>query len=500
MDSFLSESGFNSSNTPFWWCFLALKWPTRVHKGRAREGGVTAKQIICGFLLARKEGHCQNLFTQIDRKDKAMTQVHNALFTDEGKEQILDLLAEKEDFRDFMCACVEMVINEVMGEEADSVCGVRYGVKDPKNRVNSRNGYRERDLNTTTGTITMAIPKLRSGSYFPEQLIERYRRSDRALWAAVAEMYFNGVSTRKVERIAAELGIESLSSSTVSRITSELDGEMAEFRTRALDDEFRYLWIDATYLKCRIDHKIASVACVSAIALDSKGRRTVVGVEMMDTESYTGWKDFLGSLKDRGLSGVRLVISDAHAGLTRAVAETFIGASWQRCFVHLMRNVSDKITKKADKKAVLDALSAVLRAGTPKEAVDLYHDAVALVTVISVGAGELLEEAEADALCFTSFPKKHWMKIRTNNVQERMNREIKRRTKVVSVFPSVESAMRLVGALMAELDEEWEGRAFISPSTFEESAEEGVEKISPPAQAWAGGSKEVEVDRKRKVA
>ena len=429
------------------------------------------------------------------------------------------MLAGTEDFQGFIRDCVEMVVNAMMSEDADRICGVPHSVKDPVNRQNSRNGYRERELNTTTGTITMAIPKLRRGSYFPDRLIERYKRSDRALWAAVAEMYLNGVSTRKVERIASELGIESMSSSTVSRITSELDGEITAFRTRKLTGRYCYLWIDATYLKCRIDHKVTSVACVSAVALDSDGTRTVVGVEMMDAESYTGWKGFLGDLKERGLTGVGLVISDAHAGLVKAVSEIFLGASWQRCFVHLMRNVSDKIAKKDNKKTVSKALSAVLKAETAEEATALYHEAIEKVMAVSVAAGELLEEAESDALCYLSFPKKHWVKIRTNNVQERMNREIKRRTKVVSVFPSTASAMRLVGAFLAELDEEWMGRAYISPATFADG-EEGAEDFAPTALEQgdgtvpvppAGGTGTVpspcskavgrqDVDRKRKVA
>ena len=448
-----------------------------------------------------------------------MTQAHNALLTKEGKEQIAEKLTGVEDFQEFIRDCVEMVVNAVMSEEADMICGVPHGVKDPVNRQNSRNGYRDRPLNTTSGTVTLAIPKLRHGSYFPDCLIKRYKRSDRALWAAVAEMYLNGVSTRKIEKIAVELGVESMSSSTVSRITSELDEEVAAFRTRKLAGKYRYLWIDATYLKCRVSQKVTSVACVSAIALDSEGVRTVVGLEIMDAESYTGWKGFLEDLRERGLAGVELVISDAHAGLVRAVSEIFLKASWQRCFVHLMRNVSDKIAKKDDRKTVSKALTAVLKAETAKEATELYHEAIETAMTFSVAAGELLEEAEPDALCYLSFPKEHWIKIRTNNVQERANREIKRRTKVVSVFPSVASAMRLVGAFMAELDEDWMGRAYISPSTFAD-AEEGAEEFAPTGLAEGDGTEPVpprggtgsvpspsarpvgeqKVDRKRKVA
>lgn len=458
--------------------------------------------------LARKEGHCQNLFTVIDRKDKAMTQEHHALFTDEGKEKISEILAGNKDFQVFARGCMELIVNELMCEEVERICGVPHGIKDPESRQNSRNGYRHRDLNTTTGTIDMAIPKLRSGSYFPDRLIERYKRSDRALLAAVAEMYFNGVSTRKIEKVAAELGIESMSSSTVSRITSELDCEIEAFKTRRLAGTYSYLWIDATYLKCRVDHKVTSVACVSAIAIDNEGIRTVIGFEMMDAESYTGWKEFLGGLKTRGLEGVKLVISDAHAGLVRAVSEVFLGASWQRCFVHLMRNASDKIAKKEDRKTVSKALSAVLKADTAEEATCLYHKAIEAALAVSAAAGELLEEAESDAICYLSFPKKHWVKIRTNNVQERMNREIKRRTRVVSVFPSVNSAMRLVGAFLAERDEEWMGRAYISPESFED-AKEGEEKNAPiaPASSTArsrapkeAGAIGLEVDRSKKVA
>jgi transposase-like protein len=233
-------------------------------------------------------------------------------------------------------------------------------------RANSRNGYRERLLSTTVGDLALRIPKLRKGTYFPDGIIERYSRSDRALVAAVAEMYVAGVSTRKVEKVAAEMGVESLSASQVSRLCAVLDDEVSAFTTRVFEGvEFPYLWLDATYVKCRSGGHVRSQALVTAIAVGDDGIRRLVGVACADTESYGSWKAFLEGLGARGVTGVRLVASDAHAGLVQAIEEVYQGASWQRCIVHLQRNVSSQMRTRADRAKALRPARGGVRRGRP---------------------------------------------------------------------------------------------------------------------------------------
>ena len=301
--------------------------------------------------------------------------------------------------------------------------------------VNSRNGYRERGLSTAAGDVTLKIPKLRRGSFFPEDLIERYCRVDRALVAAVAEMYVMGISTRKVEAVAGELGVRSMSKSQVSRLCECLDAEVDAFRRQRFDGvRFAYLWLDATYVKCRVEGRSASQAVVTAIGLDDTGHKRFVGVDCVDTESHAGWKAFLSGLRARGVDGVRLVVSDAHPGLVRALGEVFQGAAWQRCAVHLMRDCMREAGSWQLRRRVGRIVSQVFRGRDAATVTAMYHAACDMLEGCCPRAAAVLEEAEPDALAYLDFPPAHWKRLRTNNLQEKTNREIKRRSRVVQVF------------------------------------------------------------------
>lgn len=384
----------------------------------------------------------------------------------EMKKFAFEALKECTDLQAFGTRMLEIMLNAAISAQADEACNAEYGTKDPK-RENSRNGYRERKLLTSTGELNLKIPKLRAGSFFPEDIISRYCRIDRALIAAVAEMYVMGVSTRKVQAIVSEFGVSSMSKSQVSRMCSVLDAEVSAFRQQCFEGErFAYLWLDATYVKCRVDSHCVSQAIVTAIGLDSSGHKRFLGVECIDTESYAEWKDFLVDLRQRGVKagpeGVQLVISDEHAGLVKAIAETFQGAAHQRCITHLMRNVFSHIHKKEDERKAREALKAVFCQKSSLLVRACYQQATEEILKFSKPAGKVLLEAEDEALAYLAMPKSHWIKIRTNNVQERANREIKRRTRVVQSFPSRESLIRLVGSALIEAESEWSTRCVIS--------------------------------------
>ncbi|WP_260620152.1 IS256 family transposase [Gordonibacter massiliensis (ex Traore et al. 2017)] len=344
----------------------------------------------------------------------------------EVKGLLLETLRECTDLQEFGRRMLELVVNAAMSARADEVCNASWGERTPE-RENSRNGYRERGLATSVGDVTLRIPKLRSGTFFPDDLIERYCRVDRALVAAVAEMYVMGISTRKVEQVAGELGVKSMSKSQVSRLCGCLDAEVEAFRRQRFDGvRFAYLWLDATYVKCRVEGRSVSQAVVTAIGLDDTGHKRFVGVDCVDTESHADWKGFLFDLRSRGMDGVRLVVSDAHEGLARAIAETFQGASWQRCVTHLMRNVSGRIHKKEDQRKAREAMKAVFAQKSPVLVRACYQQATEEIAKLSRTAGSALMEAEEAALAYLAFPASHRTKIRTSNVQERANREIKR--------------------------------------------------------------------------
>ena len=371
----------------------------------------------------------------------------------------------------------EQVANGIMDSEADQLCG---------ETGNSRNGYRERMLKTCVGELTLRVPKLRSGSFFPEDVIERYQRVDRALAAAVAEMYAGGTSTRKVQRVAERMGVSRLSKDQVSAICACLDADVDELVGRPLSGvAMPYVWLDATYVKCRREGRVASTAVVTAIGCDEGGWRRVLGMAVVDTESYDSWLGFLRSLRDRGVADVRLVVSDAHKGLTRAIGEVFQGAAWQRCVVHLVRDCVREAGSWQLRKRVARVVAPVFRAKDAAAAVAMYHAACDMLRGICPKAADVLEEAEPDALAYLDLPASHWRRLRTNNVQERANREIKRRSRVVQVFPSEASLMRLAGAVMCDMDEAWSSSRYFSEAKMRELPPEGEPAPPRPAPSAA---------------
>lgn len=373
----------------------------------------------------------------------------------------------------------ESVVNEIMSAEADELCA---------SSGNSRNGYRERKLLTCVGTLTLRIPKLRCGSFFPEDVIERYQRADRALVAAVAEMYATGTSTRKVQRIAEKLGVDRLSKDQVCSIAQSLDADVEELLGRPLGNaEMPYIWLDATYVKCRREGHVASTAVVTAIGCDSDGWRHVLGISVVDTESYGSWLTFLQRLRARGITGTVLVVSDAHEGLKRAIQEVFQGAAWQRCAVHLMRDcIRAASGSRTLARRVARIVAPVFRAKDAAAVRALYHVAADMLRECCPRAAGIWEDAEADALAYLDFPASHWKRLRTNNVQERTNREIKRRSRVVQVFPSVKSLERLVGAVMCEQDETWADSRYFSEEKMSELYEEHEAPRQPDAEEQEG--------------
>lgn len=351
---------------------------------------------------------------------------------------------------------VELVLQELIEAEAAEAIGAgRYERSDA--RVAERNGHRNRLLATQAGDLELKIPKLRKGSFFPS-LLEPRRRIDRALWAVVMEAYVAGVSTRSVDDLVAALGAESgISKSEVSRICAGLDETVEAFRNRRLDHtEFPYVYLDATYLNVRNDlSQPASMAVVVATGITSDGSREVLGCDVGDSESEGFWQQFLGSLRDRGLSGVRLVISDAHRGLAAAAGRWFQGTARQRCRVHFIRNLLAVVPKTHQHMAA--AVFRTIFAQPDAEAVNRAWDQVQDQLAASFPkTGALMADAKADVLAFAAFPRAHWQKIWSTNPLERINKEIKRRSRVVGIFPNQASAIRLVGAILADLHDEWQ--------------------------------------------
>lgn len=373
----------------------------------------------------------------------------------------------------------QALINEVMDAQADEAC----------TDGNQRNGYRERSLTTCVGEITLKIPKLRSGSYYPEDLLMRWSRTNKAIIAAVSEMVTNGVSTRKVQRIAKSMGIDKMSASQVSRICSSLDEVVSDLQGRDLSEvTYPYIWLDATYIKCRNDGHVSSTALVTAIGAGSDGYRRVLGMDAIDTESYDGWKGFLLSLRERGVADVLSITSDAHEGLKRAIQEVFPGSAWQRCIVHLMRNAAGNAPTRQKKKAIFKILKAVFAERDPALVRELYHLAIEKIEAFCPKAAEALEDAEADALSYLDFPYEHHKRLRTNNVQERANRELKRRSRVVQVYPSRQSLIRMLGAVFSEMDEDWSSRRWFNEVSIARAVEGAA--VNAPAPAYVGTATE----------
>jgi transposase-like protein len=368
-----------------------------------------------------------------------------------------------EDFRkqlegadvDLLREMVKVFAEHLMGADADAQCGADYGERSPE-RVNRRNGYRERAWDTRTGTIALAVPKLREGTYFPDWLLEPRRRAERAFVQVVAECYVRGVSTRRVEGLVRQLGIERISKSRVSEMASELDEAVEAFRTRPLDARpYTYIWLDALTQKVREDGRIVNVAALVATGVNAAGFREILGLDIVTSEDGAGWLAFVRSLVARGLSGARLVISDAHPGLVDAIASTLPGATWQRCRTHFLRNLLAKVPKSAGP-FVATLVRSIFAQPDAEAAWAQFHRVVEQLGERFPAAAQMLADAGPDILAFTTFPQTQWKQIWSNNPQERLNKEIRRRTDVVGIFPNRAAAIRLVGMVLAEQHDEWQ--------------------------------------------
>jgi putative transposase len=355
---------------------------------------------------------------------------------------------------DFLREALGVLMQAIMEAEVVSKTGADYGERSPE-RVTQRNGYRQRPWDTRVGTLDLRIPKVREGSYFPS-LLEPRRRSERALLAVVQQAYVEGVSTRRVEDLVQALGCEGISKSQVSRICQELDGVVEGFLGRPLDGgPYPYLWLDALTQKVREDGRIANVSVVVATAVNAEGKREVLGMDVGTSEDGAFWLAFLRSLVARGLSGVQLVTSDAHQGLKDAIATVFAGASWQRCRTHFMTNLLSKVPRRAQP-WVATMVRTIYQQPSPEEVSAQHQRMVGMLDERFPQAATLLEEAGPDILAFASFPLAHWKQIWSNNPQERLNKEIRRRTDVVGIFPNRPAVRRLVGAVLAEQHDEWQ--------------------------------------------
>jgi len=355
---------------------------------------------------------------------------------------------------DVMRDAMTLVLQQLIELEADQAIGaVRYERSD--SRTTHRNGSRSRLLSTKAGDVELRIPKLRTGSFFPA-LLEPRRRIDRALWAVVMEAYVHGVSTRKVDDLVAALGIDAgISKSEVSRICAELDAVVATFRDRPLGHTaFPYVFLDATYVKAHDGASVVSKAIVIATGVTKTGDREVLGLAVGDSEDGAFWTAFLRSLRARGLSGVRLVISDAHEGLKAAIGAVVLGAGWQRCRVHFLRNVLARIPK-GSAEMVLAAIRTIFAQPDAAAVAEQLDEIAAKLEPRFPTVAAMLVEAREDVLAFTAFPVGHWRKIWSTNPLERVNKEIKRRTDVVGIFPNEAAVMRLAGAVLLEIHDEW---------------------------------------------
>jgi putative transposase len=372
-----------------------------------------------------------------------------------------------EGIKDLLRGVVRDALQELIEEELTATIGAAKHER-TESRTGQRNGSRDRLVSTPAGDLEVKIPKLRKGSFLPS-LLEPRRRVDRALWAVIMTAYVTGTSTRKVDDLVKALGCEAgVSKSTVSRICSEIDDHVAVLRERRLDHTtFPYVFLDATYVKARVNHQVVSRAVVIATGVTAEGNREVLGVDVGDSEDELFWTGFLRSLKGRGLAGVRLVISDAHAGLKAAIARVLQGTAWQRCRVHLMRNLLATVPK-GQGEMVAALVRTIFVQTNAKATRGQLRQVVGSLERNFAKAAELLAEAEHDVTAYAVFPRAHWRKIWSTNPLERVNKEIKRRTNVVGVFPNDDSVIRLVGAVLAEVHDDWQvaDRRYLSEASM----------------------------------
>jgi putative transposase len=363
----------------------------------------------------------------------------------------LQSLLEKTSDADILREMIGFTAQRLMALEVEGLTGAAPGERSPE-RINQRNGYRDRIWETRAGTVELRIPKLRKGSYFPG-FLEPRRLAEKALTAVVQEAYVHGVSTRSVDDLVKALGMSGISKSQVSRLCEEIDGKVKAFLSRPLEGDWPYLWIDATYVRTRENGRIVSVAVIVAVGVNSDGRREVLGLDIAPSEAEPFWTEFLRKLRRRGLRGVKLVVSDAHEGIKAAVAKV-LHASWQRCRVHFMRNALAHAGRQG--RRVVSAFIGTAFVQEDAEAAKTQWRSVADQLRPKVPKlANLMDEAEADVLAYMTFPKEHRTKLHSTNPIERLNGEIKRRTEVVGIFPNEEAIVRLVGALLLEQNDEW---------------------------------------------
>jgi putative transposase len=365
---------------------------------------------------------------------------------------------------DFLGEALRLFLQELIEAEVSAQIGAgRY--ERSEERTTQRNGTRRREWDTRVGTLELAIPKLRSGSYFPSWLEPR-RRSEQALVSLVAEAYVQGVSTRKVEALVQTLGISGLSKSEVSRMAAVLDTQSQAFRARRLDAAYPYLWLDARYEHVREDDRVQSMAVIVAYGVRADGVREVLGVDVGRSEDVALWRAFLQGLVARGLRGVQLVISDAHSGLKQAIREVFVGASWQRCRVHFLRNVLAVVPKQAQSMVAATVRTIFEQADRAAAQTQLAQVCTALQDRFPRVVA-LLSAAEEEIFAFYDFPEAHRRQISSTNPLERLNKELKRRSAVVGIFPSRAAVLRLFGAILAEQNDEWlVGRRYFSEASM----------------------------------
>ena len=363
----------------------------------------------------------------------------------------LEVLLEKAGDADFLRATIGFALKRLMELEVAALTGAAWGEKS-EGRLVQRNGYRERDWETRAGRIALRIPKLRKGSYFPGFLDPR-RMAEKALTAVIQEAYIQGISTRSVDSLVRALDMGGVSKSQVSRLCAEIDERVQAFLHRPLEGRYRYVWIDATYLKAHREGRVATVAAIVAIGVNEAGRREVLGLETGLSEAATFWTEFLRGLVRRGLTGVELVISDAHEGIKAATARV-LGSPWQRCRVHFGREMQARAAR-SGRRLMAALLGGAFNEETPEAAhrewrrvADRLHERLPKL-------GRRMDEAEADVLAYKTFPAPHWPKIASTNPLERLNAEIKRRTRVVGIFPNEDAILRLVGAVLLEQHNDW---------------------------------------------
>ena len=396
---------------------------------------------------------------------------------------LLDLLrkAQLERDADFLREGARVLSQALMELEVTQHVGAERHERTAE-RTGQRNGHRERQWDTRVGTIDLRVPRVRDGSYFPS-VLEPRKRAEQALLAVVQEAYIHGVSTRRVDDLVQALGMQGISKSQVSRLCQELDGEVERFRGRKLDGTYPYVWLDATYVKVRQEGRVIAQAVVLAIGVRASGEREVLGLDVGPSEDGAFWTAFLRGLTARGLTGVQLVISDAHEGLKGAIAAVLQGASWQRCRVHFVRNVLALVPKSAAE-MVAATIRTVFAQPDPKGAREQWRKVADGFRSRFPRVSDLLDDAEADVLAYLGFPREHWRQIWSNNPLERLNREVKRRSDVVGIFPNTAAVLRLVGAVLLEQHDEWQvGRRYFSAESLTKLGKEGTPEAPPALRA-----------------